>query len=159
MRASCVSEPLVRRAAAEDRWTEALRQHVRECQECAAAAAASPFMARFSRIDARQRALPDPAVLWLKAQLLRSGAAADRAARPLNVAQIVSYAAIAAGWAALLTWKWDELQRWLLSFTPASLVGDLAGTQSAIPATLVLAVVLLSSLTVMLAVHSILAEE
>ncbi|MGZ8866701.1 MAG: hypothetical protein ACXW2P_00050 [Thermoanaerobaculia bacterium] len=159
MKDICVQEHLVRRAAVEDRWTEALRQHVKGCRDCAAAAAAAPFMTRFAKIDVRQRALPDPAVLWQKAQLLRGAAVADRAARPLNIAQVISYLAIAAGWAAMLTWKWGELQQWLLGFTPASLVGEAAGVQSSMSAAILVAVVILSSLTVMLGLHAILAEE
>ena len=155
----CVQEHLARRAAVEDRWTEALRQHVKECRDCAAAAAAAPFMTRFAKIDARQRALPDPAVLWLKAQLLRGTAVADRATRPLNIAQMAAYLAIAAGWAALLTWKWSDLQQWLLGFTPASLVGEAAGAHSSMSAAILVSVVILSSLTVMLGLHAILAEE
>ncbi|HSP33843.1 MAG TPA: hypothetical protein VLU46_05955, partial [Thermoanaerobaculia bacterium] len=73
------------RAASEDRWTESLREHVPTCADCSAAVAAAPFMRRISRIDARQRRLPDPAVLWLKAQLLRTTAIVDRAMRPLNI--------------------------------------------------------------------------
>src|SRR5687767_11751867 len=101
----CVQEPLIRRAAVEDRWTEALRQHAVGCADCTAAALAAPFMARFARIDVRHRPLPDPALIWLKAQLLRGTVVADRISRPLNVAQLVSYVAVAAGWAALVTWK------------------------------------------------------
>ena len=159
MSENCIQEPLVRRASVEDRWTEALRQHVATCQDCAAAAAAAPFMTRLARIDARQRALPDPAVLWHKAQILRGSAVADRAARPLNIAQMVSYVVIAAGWAGLLTWKWNEMQQWVLRFTPSSMVTEAVGGHSSMSATILVAVLILSSLTVMLGLHAILAEE
>ena len=159
MRETCVQEPLVRHAAVEDRWTGALRQHVARCEDCAAAAAAAPFMTRFAKFDMRQRALPDPAVLWLKAQLLRGNAVVDRASRPLNIAQFVSYVVIAAGWAGLLTWKWSELQQWVLHFTPESMVGAAAGMPSSTSATIVVALLILSSLTVMVGLHAILAEE
>jgi len=159
MSENCIQESLIRRAAVEDRWTDALRQHVASCRDCAAAAAVAPFMTQFARIDARQRALPDPAVLWLKAQILRGSAVAERASRPLNIAQMVSYVVIAAGWAGLLTWKWNELQQFVLRFTPASIVNEAAGVHSSMSATIVLAVLVLCSLTVMLGLHAILAEE
>ena len=98
-------------------------------------------------------------MIWLKAHLLRGTVAADRAARPLNVAQLVSYIVIAAGWVALLTWKWNDLEAWLLSATPAHLLGNLAGSGTSVPTTVVLAVVVLSSITVFLGLHTILAEE
>ena len=57
---NCALEANVVRAAAEDRWTEALRLHCDECQDCAAAAAAAPWMTRFARISDREHILPDP---------------------------------------------------------------------------------------------------
>ena len=155
----CTQEPLIRRAAVEDRWTEALRQHVAQCPDCAAAAAAAPFMTSFARVGVRRRALPDPAVIWLKAELLRGSIAADRIARPMNIAQISSYVLVAAGWAALLTWKWEEIQSWMLSFTPAQWVSEAGGPQQGIPFAIVVALLTLSSLTAMLTVHAIVAEE
>jgi hypothetical protein len=154
----CRHEIHVRRAAAEDRWTEALREHAATCADCAAAAAAAPFMTRFSRFDERQTKLPDPAVLWLKAQLLRGSAIAERATRPLNVVQIVAYLVVASGWAAVLTWKWNDLQHWILGFTPAQLVQAMANNSS-LSLTFLLTVVVLASMTVMLALHTILAED
>ena len=159
MNERCRHESHVQRAAAEDRWSEALRDHVKECEDCAAAAAVAPFMFRFSRTNERQHRLPDASVVWLKAQLLRGNALADRASRPLNIVQMVAYIVVAGGWAALLTWKWAELQSWMLSFTPRSVVGGIAGTQAVMSAPLIMSVVVLASMTVMLALHTILAEE
>ena len=154
----CEQEPLVRRAAVEDRWTESLRRHVTSCDECSAAAAASAFMTQLSRVSARSRALPDPAVLWLKANLLRGSAAIDRATRPLNVVQMVAYIVVGGGWAALLTWRWNELLSWALRVTPRGMLESLAGTQSA-SASVILAIVVLGSMTLLVGLHSILAEE
>jgi hypothetical protein len=147
----------VRRAAAQDQWTDALREHVKTCADCAAAAAATPFMKRLAAIDDRARALPDPAVLWLKAQIFRGTALAERATRPLNVAQIVAYLVVAAGWASVLTWKWADLQRWILGFTPAGMVQSVSANPLSL--TFMLAIVVLASMTVMLALHTILAED
>jgi hypothetical protein len=155
----CRHEAHVQRAAAENNWTEALRVHVGSCEDCAAAAAVAPFMNRFARTNERQHRLPDASVVWLKAQLLRGTVMAERVSRPLNILQVVAYVVVAGGWAALVTWKWAELQNWMLTFTPRYVVGGLAGTQTAISGPLMLAVVVLASMTVMLALHTILAEE
>jgi len=154
----CRHEPHILRAVVEDRWTDALREHVSRCADCAAAAAAAPFMKQLARVDERQQKLPDPAVVWLKAQLLRGGALAERAARPLTIVQITAYIVVAAGWAAVLTWKWADLQRIILSFTPTSIVQGIAHS-SALSVTFLLMVVVLASMTVMLALHTILAED
>ncbi len=155
---SCRHEPQIRRAVIEERWTEALREHVKTCPDCAAAAAAAPFMSRFAGLDERQHKLPDPSVVWLKAQLLRGTIIAERAARPLNALQMIAYAVVAGGWAAVLTWKWNDLQRWLLGFTPTQIV---SGVTHATPLsiTFLLTVVILATMTVMLALHTILAED
>lgn len=154
----CRHEPHVIRAASENSWTEALREHVPTCADCTAAAGAAPFMRRIARIDARERRLPDPAVLWLKAQLLRSTAIVDRVTRPLNIVQMFAYATVAAGWAALLTWKWTDIQRWLLTLSPAHIAGGVAYS-SPLSITFLLTIVVLASLTVMLGLHTILAED
>lgn len=155
----CEQETHVARAAAGGTLSESLRAHVAGCRDCAAAAAIAPFMTRFSRTNERQRRLPDASVIWLKAQLLRGSVMAERVSRPLNVLQIASYVLVAGGWAAVLTWKWSNLQQWLLSVTPESLVGGLVGTGSALSIPFLLTVVGLASLTVMVALHTILAEE
>ena len=155
----CRHEVHVIRAAAEDRWTDALREHVKTCEECAIAAIAAPFMTRLSRVDERQKKLPDPSVVWLKAQLLAGSAVADRVARPLNIVQMIAYGFVAAGWAGLLTWKWGDLQRWLGTLTPSGVAAGLSGSGGALSLTALAMLIILSTVTVMLAFHTILAEE
>jgi hypothetical protein len=146
----CRHEPNVRRAAAEDRWSEALRAHVQECADCAAAASVGPFMTNLARIDERRHPLPHPTVVWLKAQLLGSVAVAERITRPLTIFQMVAYVIVAGGWAGLLMWKWTALQNWVLSFATGNATISLTAS---------IAVALLASMTVMLALHTILVEE
>jgi hypothetical protein len=155
---ACRHETEVLRAIGEDRWTDALRGHVRECEDCAAAIAVTPWMLQLSSKDARERPLPDPAIVWMKAQLLRGSAAVDRAARPLQVIQFVAYFVVAAGWAALLTWKWGSVQDWLRAFSPSHLIQS-AATGGSLSATFFVAVLFLTSITIFLALHTILADE
>ena len=151
----CLQETHVLHAAESNEWTDALREHVAACADCAAAATVAPWMERFSKIDARSHVLPDPAVVWLKAQLLRTVTVVDRVSRPMNVFQVVCYIAVAAGWATLLTWKWVALQAWIASFTSVRIF---AGDARMSVASFVL-VFVLTSLTVMVALHTILADE
>lgn len=159
MSEACRHEPHVLRAANEDRWTDALRDHVKTCQDCAMAALAAPFMRRLARVDERQKKLPDPSVVWLKAQLLAGSAVADRAARPLNIVQMFAYGVVAAGWAALLTWKWNDLQRWLGTLTPSGVAEGLGGGGAGLSGSVLMMLMVLSTVTVVLAFHTILAEE
>lgn len=155
---NCPHESNVLRAAAEDRWTEALRGHVADCTDCAAAAAAAPWMSRFARISDREHILPDPSIVFLKAQLMRGVADVARVSRPITVVQLLGYFLVAAGWAGTLMWKWNAVEAWLHSFTPSGLVKNAAHSQTlSFPLLVVLFV--LASTTVMLAMHTILAEE
>lgn len=159
MNEACRHETHVIRAAVENRWTDALRDHVKTCEDCAIAALAAPFMTRLSKVDARQKSLPDPGVVWLKAQLLGGSAVADRIARPLNIIQMIAYGVVAAGWVALMTWKWGDLQRWLGSLTPSGVAEGLGGTGAGLSGGVLMMLIVLSTVTVVVAFHTILAEE
>ena len=154
----CPLEADVLRAAASEHWTDELRAHLLRCDDCVAAVSVAPWMNQFSRISDREHILPDPAVVWLKAKLLQRNADVARVSRPLDVVQFLAYAVVAAGWAALLTWKWESVRAWLSSFTPAGIVAHTAGAGSLSMSFFAL-VFVLASVTVMLALHTILAEE
>ena len=87
MNTDCVFEPNVIDAATNDAWTQSLRAHIASCESCAAAAEVAPWMDAFSGINEREHILPDPAVLWLKARLLQSNAAVERASLPITRAR------------------------------------------------------------------------
>ena len=156
----CRYEHDVIRAARESRWTEALQNHVASCEDCQAAASVSAFMGMLSEDDVRVRALPQASAVWLKAQLLRDTLAAERVARPFTVFQWLAYFVVASGWAGLMTWKWDAVRQWMLSFTPAHVIQSASGlTAPSIPLAFYAGIVVLASLTMFLALHTILAEE
>jgi hypothetical protein len=160
MRTDCPFEPNVIDAVTSDAWTESLRAHIASCDSCAAAAEVAPWMVSFSGINEREHILPDPAVLWLKARLLQSNAAVERAALPITRLQIAAYLIIAACWAALLTWKSAALQVWINHLSPGHLILN-AGTNAtaSLSVTVLFAVIVLASATVGVAMHTILAEE
>ncbi|HUJ12993.1 MAG TPA: hypothetical protein VL284_04305 [Thermoanaerobaculia bacterium] len=107
------------------------------------------------------RPLPDANSIWVKAKLLQSVAAADRAALPITRMQVAAYVIVAAAWAALVTWKWNVLQAWINSLSPTHIIMQSAGAQAAtsISLTFLMALIALASVTIMLAFHTILAEE
>ncbi len=119
------------------------------------------WMQQFARLDDRPRSLPDASTLWVRATLLQSVVTAERANRPITNAQIGAYLVVAAGWAALLMWKWNALATWLRGFTPTHIILGAAGAEAAtsLSLTFVLILIVLASVTVMLAFHTILAEE
>ncbi|HYI07688.1 MAG TPA: hypothetical protein VEK57_01345 [Thermoanaerobaculia bacterium] len=157
MSEACRYEAEVLHAAEEDRWTDALRTHLGGCDDCIAAASVAPWMSRFERISDREHMLPDPAIIWLKAKLLQGTVDTDRATRPLDLVQMLAYLVVAAGWAALLTWRWSTVELWVRSLTPSG-VQDVIGA-GALSMSFFALVFVLASMTVMLGLHAILAEE
>jgi len=155
---NCRYERDVLQATEENRWSDALRNHVAGCDDCAAAMSVGAWMDRFAAVDTRERPLPDPSVVWLKAKVMSSSVAVERVVRPMRAFHFVAYFFVAAGWAALLTWKWVLLKQWIFSLSPANaLVTATNGAQLSI--TFFLTILVLSSMTVALALHTILAEE
>jgi hypothetical protein len=158
MSEACRFESAVMHAAQEDRWTESLRAHLAECDDCVAAVSVAPWMTQFARIGDREHMLPDPSVLWLKAKLLQGTVEAARAARPMDIVQMIAYVVVAGGWAAVLLWRWESIETWLRSFTPSGMVQTVARADT-LSMSFFAIVFLLASMTVMLALHTILAEE
>ncbi len=119
------------------------------------------WMQQFAALDDRERRVPDASTLYVKAKLMQSTLAMERAARPITRTQIAAYLVVASGWAALVTWKWSALVSWLNSFTPSRIILGAAGAKAAtsLSLTFLMALIALASVTVMLAFHTILAEE
>ncbi|HEX3584304.1 MAG TPA: hypothetical protein VH087_21240 [Thermoanaerobaculia bacterium] len=140
------------------RWTESLRAHVAQCADCEAAMLVSPHMKELASVDMREHPLPDPQVVWLKAKLLRNTFAMERAARPLKVFQAISYVVVAAAWTAVLAWKWTALQALLHSFSLERFVQN-AGEAASLSMTFFGMVFILASITIVLALHTMLAED
>jgi hypothetical protein len=156
----CTFESDVRRAARQERWSDELRRHVGSCEECAATAAVGPWLAGFAALPDRQHILPAASIIWLKAQILQNQQSAERVSRPLGMLQSAAYLVVAGCWAALLNWKWSALQQWFTGLTPSRFVSAATTSGGAsISLTLMLMLLALASLTVMVAMHTILAEE
>ncbi|MGZ8853531.1 MAG: hypothetical protein ACXW2X_09045 [Thermoanaerobaculia bacterium] len=144
-------------AAKSGQWSDSLREHVRSCADCTAAAAVAGFMERLGRTDERQHKLPDPAVVWLKSQILRGSIGVERVSRPVTIAQMFSYLVVAAGWAGFLSWKWPSIAGWMSGWSAEGIATHAASGSFSI--SVLATFFILSSITVLLALHTILAEE
>ncbi len=153
-----MSECRFERDVIAGRWTESLRGHVAQCADCEAAMLVAPHMKDLASVDMREHPLPDPQVVWLKAKLLRNTFAMERASRPLRVFQAISYVAVAAAWTTVLAWKWTAIQALLHSFSPERFVQN-AGEAASLSMTFFVMVFILASLTIGLALHTMIAED
>jgi hypothetical protein len=82
MNGACPREADVLHAATTGAWSQSTRDHLMHCADCSAASETASWMSSFAALEDRDHPLPDPSVLWLKAKLLQSSAAAQRAALP-----------------------------------------------------------------------------
>jgi hypothetical protein len=106
-------------------------------------------MAHLAGAEVPQRVLPDPALLWLSAQL-PPPLVAERVGRPVRVVQVICYLMVAATWIGLLASQWSALEAWVSSMAPVS-GGTLLNA-------LTPCIALLSSLLVTLALHAVLED-
>lgn len=108
----CSEESAVARATHNGEWNESLEAHVRGCGTCRSVRQAAQWMqalAPASELEAREQTnLPDPQVLWLRAQISQRQQAAERAHQMLQWVEVVCAMVICAGLGIWLVWNWSE---------------------------------------------------
>jgi hypothetical protein len=156
---ACRFEPQIIEAAERDQWSTTLREHLASCDDCIAAASVSPWMQRFANTGDREHRLPDASIVFLKARLMQGSIELRRASRPMDVVQMLAYLVVAGGWAMLLTWKWKAVELWLKGFTPTGILIPGSARSDSLSMSFFAIVIVLASMTVMLALHTIMAEE
>lgn len=141
------------------RWEKSDELHLRECAVCGDAAKIAIAMREVVAAPIVERKLPDPALIWLKSQILERRIARERVERPANVANIIAYGVLAVCWAALFSWKWPQISIWLTDFDAGRLIALALTSTEGISIPTVTAVVVLVALTGGLAARTVLAEE
>jgi hypothetical protein len=110
---SCSEERAVARAIRSGEWNESLEAHVHSCGTCRSVRQAAQWMQALApapQLGApEQTNLPDPQVLWLRAQISERQAAAERAHRILQWVEVVCAMVICAGLGVWLAWDWSEV--------------------------------------------------
>ena len=109
---SCSQETAVARAVRTGDWSEALQAHLRNCATCRGVQEAARWMqalAPAAQPGEVQRDLPDPQILWLRAQFSERQAAAERAQKMAQWVEVACVAAVCAGLGIWLAWSWNEI--------------------------------------------------
>jgi hypothetical protein len=110
---NCSEESAVARAIRSGEWNESLEAHVRSCGTCRSVRQAAEWMqalAPASQLGPHEQTnLPDPQVLWLRAQISERQAAAERAHQSLQWVEVVCAMVICAGLGIWLAWNWSEV--------------------------------------------------
>ena len=106
---SCSREAAVVQAVRTGDWNESLGAHLRECATCRDVREAARWMQALAPQPSESNGLPDPQILWLRAQLSERQAAAERAQKILQWTEVAFIMAFCAGLGIWLAWNWDAL--------------------------------------------------
>ena len=136
---ACSAQPDILTAAADGReLPAALSAHLASCSSCREQVDAVVFMRGLAAAPDAAHALPDPAVIWWKAQLLRRWQAERAASAPIERMRWVELAAGFASLAAFLVWQWQSLVNLVARAIPAGVAAASAAPQGASPVAILL---------------------
>lgn len=118
-RTGCELEESVLTALASDGISGRVREHLRECTSCRDVVVADGWMKSYAARDIDQAALPDPALIWVTHDVMRTTSRFSAFTRTAGRFESLGVSMLALGWALLFAWKWDAFAM-LLQVQPAS---------------------------------------
>ena len=111
---NCHQENAVLRSARTGQWNEPLKAHVAGCAHCREIADTTRWMLSMAELPEFARegsaALPEPGLLWWKAQLAQKQRASERARRRLDWMESAMPAAIVLAVAGAFALFWPQVQ-------------------------------------------------
>lgn len=119
----------------------------------------SSVLKRISAEAPRRRDLPDANYFWITWQLMPDRVDQERASKPMGFLQVLAYSIVAICWAALITWKWPQIQDWVKGPDIAGRLLEAASGSASVSFSMVFLVVGLLAITSVVIMHSVLAEE
>jgi hypothetical protein len=137
---ACSEQPDILAAAADGReLPAALTAHVASCPSCREQVDAVTFLRGLADTTDALHLLPDPAVIWWKAQLTRRWQAERAASAPIERMRWVELAAGLVSLAVFLVWQWQGLVNLIAHAIPGGVAAASAAPQAVSPMALVLA--------------------
>ncbi len=130
--------------------------HLSICEECRVIPATTRALAEVAR-DGLTMVLPDPGLLWLRAQLVSRQERERRLLQPLTIAQRVAWFGVTMCWAAIFTLKWPVILGWITNLDGEAVLETLIAAGRSPSQSLV--VLGLLAATAVLTVHGVFAEE
>ena len=128
---ACSHEPDILVAASGGReLSAAFEAHLASCPSCREQVDAVTFLRGLADTPDAPHQLPDPAVIWWKAQLLRRWQAERTAAAPIERMRWVELAAGFASLAVFLAWQWEGLVGLVANVIPAGIAAASAAPRS-----------------------------
>jgi hypothetical protein len=109
-----------------------LRAHLAACESCRDAAATTAWMRQMADATGEIHAVPDPAVIWWKAQLLRRWEAERRATAPIERMHWLELAAGLCSLAAFIVWQGSGFTRTVEALNPVAIATRSASAAAAL---------------------------
>lgn len=162
LRHDCTQLPDILAASAGGRGlSEPLAAHLAACPSCREQVEAAAFVRGLADTPDAPHALPDPVVVWWKAQLLRRWQAEQVASAPIERMRWVELAAGVVSLAVFLLWQGRGIAALLARVVPASVSAMAASPQAASPTALLMtaAVTISIAVTFLAALHRRLGER
>ena len=136
---ACPEEPDVLGAAADGReLPAALKTHLASCASCRDQVEAVTFVRGLAETPDAPHQLPDPGVIWWKAQLTRRWQAERAASAPIERMRWVELAAGFASLTVFLAWQWQGLVNLAARAIPAGVTAASSAPQALSPMALLL---------------------
>lgn len=145
-------------ASRTGRIPESLESHLTTCASCAETASVAGFMRKLAGAE-KDAPLPDPGILWLKAQLLQNRQLHEQTSQALSRVQKTTWIVIGTCWAAVLAWKWETVSSWLNDASVSRLIMSSISEGDGISLPFMLLLAGLMGVTALFAAHSVLADE
>ncbi len=103
------------RAARTGRWSDELTAHVAACISCRNSSRLARWMIELAETaDAESRPLPDPHLIWLKAQIRRRSEDLEHALLPIKIGGALSAIGVAAILASIPRETWSWTYEWVM---------------------------------------------
>jgi len=136
---ACSEQPDILTAAASGReLPAAFAAHLASCASCREQVEAVTFVCQLAGTEDIPHQLPDPAVIWWKAQLLRRWQAERVASAPMERMRWIELGAGVVSLVVFLLWQWQGLVNLVARAIPAGVAAVSAAPQAASPMALVL---------------------
>jgi hypothetical protein len=161
MRANCPREGDTLKAVRGGTVEEDLRAHVAQCAVCGEIVQVSRWMLTLGESPDKTDELPDPGLLWWRAQLSEKQAKMERAQKILGWIEFVFATLLFAGLAVWTCWNWNVIQPPLTSLLAGGeqqIWGTVLAVAGATPTLSLFGVVALSAVVIGL-VYPLLARD
>lgn len=106
----CAQESAVSRAARTGQWETSLQTHAADCASCREIVQTARWMRTLARRPAGNAALPEPGMVWWKAQLAERQAKTERLQKVLEWVEAVTALILAVALAGGFAWSWPHIQ-------------------------------------------------